>query len=171
MNKSYITTLLILLFCLSATATASETRTFILDAISWKEYHFECQEGDLLSGEFQAISDGSQYPGDEQKYDDWVPVEIDFFILNESAFTLYDEGFPPPAHFIREGVSEHTWQFRVPTEGTWYVIYYNDSIYLVTIEDSIHHSEATELETTLTTVLLTGLVVFLSILYYHRMRK
>ena len=170
MKKSYSIAFLILLFCTS-TAVASEPHAFILDAISWREFSFDCLEGDLLSGEFQATSDGSQYPGDEQKYDDWVPLEIDFFVLNESAFRQFAEGNSQQAHLKREGVSESTWQFRVPSDGTWYAVYDNDSIYLITIEDTIYHSGQSDLGITLAIIFLTGLVVFLSFLFYLKIRK
>lgn len=112
----------------------------IIDAFSWEMIPINCHEGDIVSGQFQVSSDGSLYPGDEQKYDDWTQEDIHFYIMNESNYFLFQEDQEFSAAYSRLDVSELQWSFRIPTEGRWYLIFYNDSIYMMKLTGSVSDS-------------------------------
>jgi hypothetical protein len=108
----------------------------ILEGLSWIAYDIECQKGDEISGSFDVTCDGSLYIGDEQKYDDWSLEGIQFLILDESNYSLFIESEAFETAFITNDVVSLSWTFEVPRDGTWFIIYDNNTIYLMNIVGS-----------------------------------
>ena len=115
------------------------THDVLLDAVSWKAFSYKCAKGDTLSGEFLLIRDGDLFIGDQTKYDNWLLGGIDFLILDEENYNLWIHGNTTSSLLERETVVKLTWSVEIPKSGLWYVIYFNDSIYMKQIEESIHH--------------------------------
>jgi hypothetical protein len=121
-------------------ANASSTREpdsvfgIMLEPITWWSQRVDLQKGLLIQGEFSASTDGSLYPGDEQKYDNWAPIRIEFFILSEENYLLFIENEAVSANFIIEDASAGSWQFEIPSTGTWYLVYRNPTIYMVSVQ-------------------------------------
>jgi hypothetical protein len=137
-----------------------------LQAISWKAYDVDCTVGDTLSGFFQITQDGDLFPGDQTKYDNWLLGGIDFLIMNEETFDTWSRGLPVDAQYERTSIGELSWSFDVPSTGKWYIIYFNNSIYIKQIEGNITHMSSTNdililiLFSTATVLVLGGIYVF-----------
>ncbi len=105
--------------------------------MSWKAFEVYCVEGDTLSGSFKITRDGDLFIGDQTKYDNWLSGGIDFLIMNEETFYSWSQGLSIDAGYERKGIAELTWSYDVPSTGKWYVVYFNDSIYIKRIEGSV----------------------------------
>ena len=149
--------------------TLSGAHEITLDAFTWQAYSVDCDEGSILSGSFEVFCDGDLYPGDQQKYDDWVSESIQFYILNETEYFKFEEKLYFKPSFARHDVAELSWIFETPTTGTWYIVYYNTAIYLMTIRGSVTHSDETE-STLLVTILLSTSCITIGIFYYWKKR-
>ena len=130
------------------------THDVLLDAVSWRAFSYKCEKGDTLSGEFLLIRDGDLFIGDQTKYDNWLLGGIGFLVLDEENYNLWAHGNPATSLFERDAVVQLTWSVEIPKSGLWYVIYFNDSIYMKQIEGSIHHYAKNE---SLALLVLTGL--------------
>ena len=116
------------------------THDIVIEAISWTSFPIFCLEGDTLSGEFQLTSDGDLFPGDQTKYDNWLLGGVDFFILDDENYDLWVEESTAGPIFERESLIELEWSIEIPSSGTWYVVYSNDSIFMKQIEGSIERT-------------------------------
>ncbi|MFX1369553.1 MAG: hypothetical protein ACFFAY_13225 [Promethearchaeota archaeon] len=110
----------------------------ILDGLTWIAYDVDCREGDTLSGSFEVTCDGSLYYGDARKYDDWSLEGIEVYILDSGNFSLFTQKDPFTAVFERNNVQSLSWTFEAPSSGTWYIVYENKTVYLMTVEGSIN---------------------------------
>lgn len=121
-----------------------KTQEVSLQAISWLAFNFDCSKDDTLSGFFKITMDGDLFPGDQTKYDNWLLGGITFLILDEQNFDLWSQGNSVVAHYERENIVELSWSFHVPSNGRWYVLYINNSVYIKQIELNINHTRAFE---------------------------
>ncbi len=136
------------------------SHNIILDAMSWKAFDIHCNIGDTLSGSLEVNCDGSRYFGDEGKYDDWSVEGIQFYIVDEDNFSLFVAGKAFAAYYERNDVYNLNWTFKIPKDGCWYVVYYNDSIYLMNIDGIINQIPATNYVPFVTLVIFGGLSIF-----------
>jgi hypothetical protein len=123
---------------------ASAAQDISLQSASWKAFDISCVVGDVLSGFFKIIVDGDLFPGDQTKYDNWLLGGIDFLILDEENFNSWNQGHEVIPSYERKNVVELSWSFSVPSDGEWYVIYINNSIYMKQVEMSIDHSNTSD---------------------------
>ena len=135
----------LLVTCASATDINSDnmieiqaSHHILLEGLSWKSYGMDCQEGDILSGSFEVLCDGSLYMGDEQKYDDWSLEGIEFYILDAENYSLFIQREPFEPAYARNNVLSLSWTFDIPSDGVWYVVYDNRTIYLMNIDGSMN---------------------------------
>jgi hypothetical protein len=122
------------------TLQASATHDIVIDAYTWESFSVQCNRGDTLSGEFIVTRNGELFPGDQTEYDNWLLDGINFFVFDEENYGLWVEGLS--ADSMLEGVSleELTWSIEIPYNDVWYIVYSNDSIYMIGIEGSIIRS-------------------------------
>ena len=139
--------IVILLFLFLVTPISSSGITcinlqgiFTLDALTWEAQMFHCTEGVVLSGSFEVSCDGALYIGDEQKYDDWAPESIHFYILNETEYTKFSSRIEFSPSYSRNTVTQLDWEYDVIKPGKWYVVYYNPTIYMMTVDNQIQRS-------------------------------
>ena len=150
--------------------TPNTSYEVILDALTWKAYSETYQEGIVLSGSFEVSCDGNLYPGDEQKYDDWAPESIHFYILNETEYSKFAdrESFAPS--FIREDESHLNWHFEVPVTGQWYIVYHNTAIYMMTVSGTITQSGEID-GAYLVAIILASSLVVLGVFGYLKIKR
>ena len=110
---------------------------FLIEPVSWRAFETVASEGQMILGYLHASSDGSLYPGDEQKYDNWVPVKVTFLVLSEDDYGQFCLGAQYSADLIHIDVSHCSWEFRVPSDGRWYFLYLNPTVYLVRIQGEV----------------------------------
>jgi hypothetical protein len=122
------------------------TQDISLQAVSWKAFDFDCVVDDILSGSFKITEDGDLFPGDQTKYDNWLLGGITFLILDEENFDFWAQGNSVVAYYERENIVELSWSFHVPSNGKWYVVYINDSVYTKQIELNINHTRVFEFD-------------------------
>jgi hypothetical protein len=134
---------------------------FVLDAVTWRAFSVTAREGQTFAGTFSATSDGSLYPGDEQKYDNWVPIGIRFMILDQEQYSLFANGSGASPAYSSPDSSDLSWRFEVPHTGTWYILYGNPSIYLVEVEAQVGTSSSWF--TAVPVLLLLGVSAFFSL--------
>jgi hypothetical protein len=137
----------------------------IINPLSWKAYAIDCNEGITLSGNFEVSCDGDLYPGDEQKYDDWSPHHIQFYILNETEYAKFAERKSFTPNYVREDVSGLNWEFEITMTGQWYIVYYNTEIYMMTVSGTFTQSGGVDALLTAGIFLPSSLVV-LGIIHY-----
>ena len=116
------------------------THDIVIEAISWRSYPITCTTGDTLSGEFRIVSNGDLFPGDETKYDNWLLDGVDFLILDEDNYNLWVDDSVASPIFAEYSLVKLTWSVEIPSDGIWYVVYSNDSIFMKQIEGSIIRS-------------------------------
>jgi len=169
---------LLLVTCVSAGETNSRenlnpriTHEIILEGFSWEAISMECKEGVVLSGSFLVTCEGSLYPGDDQKYDDWTRETTHFYILNESEYFHFAERDEFAPSYMKEDESDLNWQFQIPYSGQWYIVYYNTSIYMMTINGQIDQPGQEFLALLISISILLGVVLTLSMFLYSRSRR
>jgi hypothetical protein len=141
-----------------------------LQAISWKAYDVDCSAGDILSGFFKLTQDGDLFLGDQTKYDNWLLGGIDFLIMNKETFETWSRGLPVDAQYERTSIGELSWSFDIPSTGKWYIVYFNNSVYIKQIEGNIIHTGATN--DILNLILFSiAIVLVLSVLYVFKKKK
>lgn len=134
------------------------SHSILIEGFSWRAYDIECQEGDTISGSFEVTCDGSLYIGDEQKYDDWSLEGIQFYIFDEGNYSLFVEDNAFKASFVRNDVLSLTWTFEVPSDGIWYIVYDNITIYLMNIDGSINYPHISDALVVIVLGIFGGLV-------------
>ena len=149
----------------------STTHDYLLDAISWKSISISCLAGDILSGEFMLTSNGDLFIGDQTKYDNWLLDGIDFLILDAANYELWLDDLSSTFLYEREGVFELEWSIEIPSDGTWYIIYYNDSIFMKQVEGNIQHISQSGFTDSLLIGILIGLPSLLTLIFIIRKKK
>jgi hypothetical protein len=123
---------------LSPQATA--THEIVVNAHDWESFPLQCYAGDTLSGEFMITHNGELFPGDQTEYDNWLLGGIDFFVFDEENYSLWVDGSSATPLLEDPGLEELTWSIEIPYNDVWYVVYSNDSIFMIEIEGSIVRS-------------------------------
>ncbi len=141
---------------ISSQIEIKESHNILVEGVSWRAYDIDCQKGDMLLGSFEVVCDGSLFFGDEKKYDDWSLEGIQFYILDNVNYSLFVEGQTFVAAFARNNVLSLRWTFEVPSKGVWYIVYYNDSIYIMTINGTLDRTDAINSFVVLTLVIIGG---------------
>lgn len=168
-----------LLSTYASTATINEITTLgqlsinndlVLNPVSSITYGIDCAQGDTLLGEFRIFSDGDRFPGDQTKYDNWLLGGIDFLILDESNYNLWIESESISPQYEKNNIVEYRWQFSVPSSGTWYLIYINNTIYMKQIESAIIHRSSMSFFFPMVFGML-GLVIILSLRLIQRKKR
>ena len=149
----------------------SATTDFVLEAVSWKSTSISCLAGDIISGEFILTNNGDLFIGDQTKYDNWLLDGIDFLILDAVNYELWMDDLPTTSLYERKGLTELSWSIEIPIGGMWYVVYYNDSIFMKQVEISIQHISPSGFAYTIAVVTLLGLAVLLIIIFTFRKKK
>ncbi|MCJ7818048.1 MAG: hypothetical protein MUP60_04295, partial [Candidatus Thorarchaeota archaeon] len=147
------------------------THDFLLEAVSWICIPISCLAGDTLSGEFILTSNGDLFIGDQTKYDNWLLDGIDFLIIDAANYELWIDDQPTTSLYERMGVVELSWSIEIPSEGIWYIIYDNDSIFMKQVEGNIQHISQSGLIYTLTIVVLLGLVFLPALIFRFGKKK
>ncbi|MFW9800795.1 MAG: hypothetical protein ACFFD9_10185 [Candidatus Thorarchaeota archaeon] len=114
----------------------SDIHGILVDAVSWKTFSVYCEAGEILSGSFQVVKDGDLFIGDLKNYDYWLLEGIDFFICSEASLESWENGEDLDALFEQSNVAKLTWSVEIPSAGTWYIVYWNDTVYMKTVEGS-----------------------------------
>lgn len=143
---------------------------FLLESVSWKSIPISCLAGDTLSGEFTLTSNGDLFIGDQTKYDNWLLDGIDFLIIDSAGYELWIDKLSTTSLYERKGVFELSWSVEIPSEGIWYIIYYNDSIFMKQVEGSIQHISRSGSSFTFLVGLL-GIASLLTAIFMFRKKK
>lgn len=154
---------------LTLSSQALATHDVVVDAVSWRSFPITCAAGDTLSGEFTLISEGTLFPGDQTVYDNWLLGGIDFLIFDESNYNLWTEDMSATPLFELQTLVKLSWSVEIPYEGVWYVVYFNDSVFIKQIEGSIIHSGSIDLLVPLIGII--GAAVFLAISFRFWKKK
>jgi hypothetical protein len=112
----------------------------VINPHDWESVPIQCYAGDTLSGEFMITHNGELFPGDQTEYDNWLSGGVDFFVLDEENYSLWVEGLSSIPLLEHPDLQELTWSIEIPYNGVWYVVYSNDTIYIIEIEEIIVHS-------------------------------
>lgn len=143
---------------------------FLLESVSWKSIPISCLAGDSLSGEFTLTSNGDLFIGDQTKYDNWLLDGIDFLIIDSANYELLIDELSTTSLYERKGVFELSWRVEIPSDGMWYIIYYNDSIFMKQVEGSIQHISG--IGTTFAFVVgLLGIAFLLTAIFMFKKKK
>ena len=89
-----------------------ETNVWI-DASDFYEKHYTFNTGDIVSGYLET---------------DDTSMILYFFICDSANFTLWSEGSSASGYEIVEDVHTHYFDFDIPYDDTWYLVYSNDDI-------------------------------------------
>jgi hypothetical protein len=146
------------------------THSFLIEAVSWKSFPINCLAGDTLSGEFTLTSNGNLFLGDQTKYDNWLLDGIDFLIVDAENYELWLDDISTTSLFEKKGVVELLWSIKIPSDGTWYIIYNNDSIFMKQVEGSIQHISRSGSSFTFVVGLL-GIASLLTAIFMFRKKK
>ena len=137
----------------------------LMNPITWKAFSIHCDEGETLSGSFVVTQDGALYIGDDTRYEYWLLEGIDFFICDATNYESWEDGDEADPLFIRENVSELNWSVHIPSTGEWYIVYWNDSIFMKTLEGNFFQDR--DISTPIVAAMLVagviGLILLLSI--------
>ena len=149
----------------------SETHSFLLDALTWNSFQVHCLAGDVVFGEFSLTNNGDLFIGDQTKYDNWLLDGINFIILDEYNYEMWLDGNPIESLFEKEGVVELSWSVDIPSNGVWYIIYYNDSIFMKQLEGNIQHISQNGFTYFLISAGLLGLAILPTLIFIFRKKK
>ena len=148
---------------------SNSSHEIILDALSWKAFPLQCAAGDTLSGEFILTNNGDIFVGDQTKYDNWLLTGIDFLILDALNYDLWINGLSISPLFEMKTIFELAWSVETPSDGLWYVIYFNDSIFIKQIDGTIHLTTQNGFSFALIVFGLISLAFLLALTFkYHR---
>ncbi len=150
---------------------SNSSHKIILDAVSWKAFPLQCAAGDTLSGEFVLTNNGDIFVGDQTKYDNWLLTGIDFLILNASNYDLWINDLSISPLFEMRAVYELAWSVETPSDGMWYVIYFNDSIFIKQVDGIIYHTTQNGFSFALTLLCLICLAFILTLTFKFRRKK
>ncbi len=151
MRKSLIIMCIVIALSIATCASAFEqdstpnhellfSNEILINAHDWESFPIQCSAGDTLSGEFLISHNGELFPGDQTEYDNWLLGGIDFYVFDEENYNSWVESSSATPLLKRLGLQELTWSIEIPYSGVWYVVYSNDSIYRIEIEESIFRS-------------------------------
>ncbi|TFH10705.1 MAG: hypothetical protein E4H14_02050 [Candidatus Thorarchaeota archaeon] len=177
-KKIYLLTLILVFLLVTSVAAGNydettdkqslATHDFLLGAVSWKSIPISCLAGDTLSGDFSLTSNGNLFIGDQTKYDNWLLDGIDFLIIDATSYELWMDNQSAPSLYERNGVVELSWSIEIPSDGTWYIIYYNDSIFMKQVEGNIQHVSPYEFTYTFVIATLLSLTFLLALLFIFK---
>jgi len=146
------------------------THDFLIEAVSWKSFPIDCLSRDTLSGEFTLSSNGNLFLGDQTKYDNWLLDGIDFIIVDAENYEHWLGDISTTSLFEKKGVAELSWSIKIPSDGTWYIIYNNDSIFMKQVEGSIQLISRSGSSFTFVVGLL-GIASLLTAIFMFRKKK
>ena len=144
------------------------THNIWIYAQSWESFPISCAAGDMLSGEYVLTSDGDRFPGDETKYDNWLLSGIDFLILDESNYELWIEELPATPIIELLDHEELVWSIEIPHDGLWYVVYFNDSIFMKQLAGSINHAGQNDALFILIGIISVGSLLTITFIYWKK---
>jgi len=147
---------------------AQATQEFTINAHSWKSFSFHCKIGDTLSGEFRIEKNTELFPGDQTEYDNWLLSGIDFFVFDDENYSSWIEGSSTTPLLTRPGIRELTWSVDIPYNDVWYVVYFNDSIFMKEIEGSIVRSGVYDQLIPLLAFLGVALILSLALVFWKK---
>lgn len=150
---------------------STSSHEIILDALSWKVFPLQCAAGDTLSGEFILTNNGDIFVGDQTKYDNWLLTGIDFLILNASNYDFWINGLSTSPLFEMRAVYELAWSVETPSDGMWYVIYFNDSIFIKQVDGIIYHTTQNGFSFALVVFGLVSLAFLLALTFKFRRKS
>jgi len=138
----------------------------LMDPITWKAFSIQCDEGETLSGSFVVTQDGSLFIGDDTRYEFWLLEGIDFFICNAVNYESWVDGDEADPLFMRESVSELNWSVNIPSTGEWYIVYWNDTIFMKSLEGNFFRDSdiSTPIIATIIVAGALGLILLLGII-------
>ena len=145
--------------------TIKSSHEITLDALDWKATPISCLAGDSISGEFTLTNDGDLFIGDQTKYDNWLLGGIDFLIVDAANYDLWLNDLPVTSLYERESVVELKWGVEIPSDGIWYIIYYNDSIFMKRVEGSIQHISPVGFVNSVFMIVLIGIPSILTLIF------
>ncbi|MHA2024845.1 MAG: hypothetical protein ACW98U_02995 [Candidatus Thorarchaeota archaeon] len=152
MRKSLIIICMVITLSVAASVSAYEqdrtsnyepllfANEIVINPHDWDSFPIACSAGDTLSGEFLITHNGELFPGDQTEYDNWLLGGIDFYVFDEENYSSWVEGSFATPLLERLGLQELTWSIEIPYNDVWYVVYSNDSLYIIEIEESIVRS-------------------------------
>jgi len=144
------------------------THDFLLEAVSWESIPISCLAGDTLSGEFTLTNDGDLFIGDQTKYDNWLLGGIDFLIIDATNYEFLMDDLSATSLYERKSVVKLSWSIEIPSEGIWYIVYYNDSIFMKQVEGNIQHVSQSGLTYAFVIATLLGLVALLTLIFLSK---
>ncbi len=148
---------------------SNSSHEIILEALSWKAFPLQCAAGDTLSGEFILTNNGDIFVGDQTKYDNWLLTGIDFLILDAANYDHWISDLSAAPLFEMQTVYELAWNVETPSDGMWYVIYFNDSIFIKQVDGIIYHTTHNDFSFALTLLGLISLAFLLAHIFkLHR---
>ncbi len=148
---------------------SASSHEIILDALAWKVFPLQCAAGDTLSGEFILTNNGDIFVGDQTKYDNWLLTGIDFLILDAANYDHWISDLSAAPLFEMQTVYELAWNVETPSDGMWYVIYFNDSIFIKQVDGIIYHTTHNDFSFALTLLGLISLAFLLAHIFkLHR---
>lgn len=112
----------------------------VINAYDRASYAIRCSKGDSLSGEFKITQNGELFPGDQTEYDNWLLEGIDFYVFDKENFSSWTEGILAIPLLEHLDCDELTWTVEIPYNDDWFVVYSNNSIFMIEIEGTINYS-------------------------------
>ena len=138
----------------------------LMDPITWEAFSLQCDEGETLSGIFVVTQDGALFIGDDTRYEYWLLEGIDFFICNAASYESWTDGDEVDPLYIRENVSELDWSVSIPSTGEWYIVYWNDTIFMKSLEGNFYRDSdiSTPIVAAILVIGAIGLILLLGII-------
>ncbi|MHA2379466.1 MAG: hypothetical protein ACXADS_09310 [Candidatus Thorarchaeota archaeon] len=141
------------------------THDFWLGPLSSQVYSFECLEGDSLDGSFTVTIDGDHFIGDQKKYDLWVGWGdgVDLYILDNQSHEYWLQGMDIIPLFSKNDVTDLSWSVHIPSSGSWFVLYDNDSpIYGKKLEGRITQMSQNTVAIIASSIIIASVVVLVA---------
>ena len=135
----------------------------VIGAVSYAAIPIDCLAGDTLSGKLTITNDGDLFPGDQTKYDNWLLGGIDLLIFNADNYELWINDISAYPLYERRSVVDLSWSVEIPNEGTWYIVFVNDSIFIKQIQSDIQHDSPASFMFTTSVITLLALASFCSL--------
>jgi hypothetical protein len=141
---------------------SATVQDIVIGAVSYAVIPINCLAGDTLSGKMIITNDGDLFPGDQTKYDNWLLGGIDFLIFDADNYELWVNDLSANSLYERRSVLELSWSVEIPSEGTWYIVFVNDSIFIKQIQSDIQHDSPASMMFIISVVTLIALTSFCS---------
>jgi len=142
---------------------------FLINAHDYASFAIICSDGDILSGEFKITHNGELFPGDQTEYDNWLLEGIDFFVFDKGNYTSWVDGISATPLLKRQSTEELTWSVEIPYNDDWFVVYSNDSIFMIEIDGTINYSG--QHNQLIILIALLGIAAILSIILIRWKKK